>query len=111
MRGCAIRMWELNEMEPVKHLERRSESQRSGGAACECWGSLRMSSWEDEIQLNRELPALSEEMCVRVPGGVMGIEFTENKGVRGVREKFRRVGARSRIELSISDGKGVDIEE
>jgi len=37
----------------------------------------------------------------------MGIEFTENKGVRGVRGE----GARSRIELSISDGMGVDIEE
>jgi len=70
-----------------------------------------MSSWEDEIQLNRELPALSGEMCVCVPGGVMGIEITEDKSVRGVREKFRGEDARSRIELSVSDGRGVDIEE
>jgi len=41
----------------------------------------------------------------------MGIEITENKGVRGVREKFRREGVSSRIELSVSDGRGVDIEE
>jgi len=57
-------------------------------------GSLRMYSWE--------------EMCV--PGGVMGIIITENKGVRGVREKFRG-DARSRIELSVSDWRGVDIEK
>jgi len=31
----------------------------------------------------------------------MGIEITENKGVRGVREEFRGEGARSRIELSV----------
>jgi len=68
-----------------------------------------MSSWENEIQLSRELPALSREMCV--PGGIMGIEITENKSVRGVRKKFRGEGARSRIELSVSDGSGVDIEE
>jgi len=41
----------------------------------------------------------------------MGIEITENKGVRGVREKFKREGARSRIELSVSDGRRVYIEE
>jgi len=41
----------------------------------------------------------------------MGIEITKNKGVRGVWEKFRREGARSRIELSVSGGRGVDIEE
>jgi len=45
----------------------------------------------------------------------MGIEITENKGVKGVWEKFRGEGARSRIELrielSVSDGGGVDIEE
>jgi len=41
----------------------------------------------------------------------MGIEITENKGVRGVREKFRRKGARSRIELSVSDERRVDIQE
>jgi len=41
----------------------------------------------------------------------MGIEITENKDVGGVREKFRGEGARSRIELSVSDGRGVDIEE
>jgi len=41
----------------------------------------------------------------------MGIEITENKGVRGVREKIRGKGARSRIELSVSDGRGVDVEE
>jgi len=32
--GCAIHMWELNETEPVRHLE-RSESQRIGGATYE----------------------------------------------------------------------------
>jgi len=48
---------------------------------------------------------------VIVPGEVMGNKITENKVVRGVREKFREKGARSRIELSISDGRGVDIEE
>jgi len=48
---------------------------------------------------------------VCVPGGVLGIEITENKRVRGVREKFRGKGARSKIELSVSDGRGVDIEE
>jgi len=48
---------------------------------------------------------------VCVPDGVMGIEITENKGVRGVREKFTGKGARSRIELSVSDERGVDIEE
>jgi len=47
---------------------------------------------------------------VPVPGEVMGIEVTENKSVMGVREKFRGEGARSRIELSVSDGRGVDIE-
>jgi len=41
----------------------------------------------------------------------MGIEITENKGVRGVWEKFREEGVRSRIELSVSDGRGVDIEK
>jgi len=41
----------------------------------------------------------------------MGIEITENKEVRGVREKFRREGARSRVELSVSDGRRVDIKE
>jgi len=41
----------------------------------------------------------------------MGIEITENKGVRGVREKFRRECARSRNELSVSDGRRVDIEK
>jgi len=35
--GCAIRMWELNEMEPVRHLE-RSGSHRSSGAACKYLG-------------------------------------------------------------------------
>jgi len=50
-------------------------------------GSLRVSSWENEIQLNRELPALS-----------MGIEITENEGVREVREKLRETIARSRNE-------------
>jgi len=41
----------------------------------------------------------------------MGIEITKNKSVRGVREKFRGKGARSRIELSVSDGWVVDNEE
>jgi len=41
----------------------------------------------------------------------MGIEITKNKGIRGVREKFRGEGVRSSIELSVSDGRGVDIEE
>jgi len=41
----------------------------------------------------------------------MGIEITENKVVRGFRKKFRGEGVRSRIELSVSDGRGVDIEE
>jgi len=83
--GCAIHMWELSEKEPVRHLE-KSGSQR--------WSSvcmlalLRMSSWEDEIQLNRDFPALSEEMWMSQVG-VMGIEITENKGVRRVWEKFR----------------------
>jgi len=31
-------------------------------------GLLRMSIWEDEIQLNRELPGLSGEMCVSQVG-------------------------------------------
>jgi len=48
---------------------------------------------------------------VCVPGGVLSIEITENKDVRGVREKFRGEGARSRIELSVSDERGLDIEE
>jgi len=43
--------------------------------------------------------------------GVMGLEITENTGVRGVPEKFGGEGARSRIELSISDRRVVDIEE
>jgi len=30
--------------------------------------------------------------------------------VRGVREKFRGEGARSRIEMSVSDGRGINIE-
>jgi len=47
---------------------------------------------------------------VCVPSGVIGIEITENKSVRGVWEKFRGVGARSRIELCVSDGRGVDIK-
>jgi len=41
----------------------------------------------------------------------MGIEVTENNGVRRVREKFRGEEARSRMELSVSDGRRVDIEE
>jgi len=41
----------------------------------------------------------------------MDIEITENKGVRGVRKKFREEGARSRIKLNVSDERGVDIEE
>jgi len=41
----------------------------------------------------------------------MSIEVAENKGVRGVWEKFRGEGARSRMELSVSDLRGVDIEE
>jgi len=46
-------------------------------------------------------------VVVVLPGSFreIGIEITENKGVRGVREKFRREGARSRIELSVSDGR------
>jgi len=40
----------------------------------------------------------------------MGIEITKNKGVQGVQGKFRE-GAMSRIELNVSDGRGVDIEE
>jgi len=48
---------------------------------------------------------------VGVPGGVIHIEIAKNKGVRRVREKFRGKGAKSRIELSVSDGRGVDIEE
>jgi len=31
-------------------------------------GSLRMSSWEDVIQVNKELPALSEAMWVSQVG-------------------------------------------
>jgi len=41
----------------------------------------------------------------------MIIEITENKVDRGVREKFKGEGARSRIELSVSDGRRVDIKE
>jgi len=37
LESCAIRMWELNEMEPVRQLE-RSGIQRSGETACECRG-------------------------------------------------------------------------
>jgi len=48
---------------------------------------------------------------VCVPDGVMGNEITENKCVRRVWEKFRGEGARSRIELSVYDGRGIDIEE
>jgi len=33
------------------------------------------------------------------------------KGIRGVWEKFRGKGSRSRIELSVFDGRGIDIEE
>jgi len=40
---------------------------------------------------------------VRVPGVAMGIEIFENKGSG----KFREKGVRSRIELSVSDGRGV----
>jgi len=42
---------------------------------------------------------------------VTGIEVTENKGVRGVWKKFRREAVRSRIELSVSDGRGANIKE
>jgi len=48
---------------------------------------------------------------VGVPGGVIGVEITEKKDVREVREKFRGEGARSRFDLSVSDGRRVDIEE
>jgi len=41
----------------------------------------------------------------------MGIEISEDKGVWEDWEKFRGKGARLRIELSVSDGRGVDIEE
>jgi len=37
----------------------------------------------------------------------MGVEITEDKGVRGVQDK----GARPCVELSASDGRGLDIEE
>jgi len=56
--------------------------------------------WEDKIQLNRELPALTGEMCVS-----QGLKSSRNKGVRGVREKFRGEGARSRIELMFLMGR------
>jgi len=72
-------------------------------------GSLKVSSWEDEIQLNRELLALSGEMWKS--DGAMGIEIFDNKDVWGVREKFKEKGARLRIELNDSDGRGVGIEE
>jgi len=35
--GCAIHMWELNETDSLRHLE-KSGSQRNGGEACECRG-------------------------------------------------------------------------
>jgi len=54
----AIHMWRLNKQGSVRHLE-RSGSQRSGSRMC--LGIVEVSSWEDEIQLNRELPALSGE--------------------------------------------------
>jgi len=41
----------------------------------------------------------------------MDNEITENKGVKGVWEKFREEDAWSRIELSVSDGREVDTEE
>jgi len=43
---------------------------------------------------------------VGVPGGVMGIEISEDKGVRRVRDKFRSKGAGPGIEWSISVGRG-----
>jgi len=41
----------------------------------------------------------------------MVIEVTQNKGVRGVWKKFKGEDARSRIELSVSNERKVDIEE
>jgi len=42
---------------------------------------------------------------------VVGIEITDNKSVRRVREKFRGESARSKIRLSVSEGKRVNTEE
>jgi len=39
---------------------------------------------------------------VKIPGKV---EISDNKGIRGVWEKFRKKGTKSRIEMSISDGR------
>jgi len=43
--------------------------------------------------------------------GAMSIEITKNIVVGRVREKFRGEGARSRVELSVSDGRGIDRSE
>jgi len=67
-----------------------------------------MSSWEDEIQLNREQPALPGEMRVSQAGGT---KITKNKGVRGAWEKPRGKGAGSKIKLSAFDGRRADTEE
>jgi len=56
-------------------------------------GSLTVCSWKNEIQLDREIPAMCRN--VGVPGEVMSIEIFKNKGVRGVWEKFR--GKRCKI--------------
>jgi len=54
-------MWELNEMEPVRPSGEEREPEEWWSRVCMS-RSLRISSWEDEIQLKRELPALSREM-------------------------------------------------
>jgi len=40
-----------------------------------------------------------------------GNEVTEDKGFQGSSGEVQAEGARSRIELSVSDVRGVDIEE
>jgi len=41
----------------------------------------------------------------------MGIEISENKGIWKVWEKFWEKNEKLRIELNVSDGREVDIEE
>ena len=46
-----------------------------------------------------------------VPGWVVSIKVSKDKGVRGVWKDVRREGPGARIRRSASDGRGVEVKE
>jgi len=59
--GYAIHMWRLNEPGASKTSGEEQEPEEWWSRVCVS-GLLRVYNWEDEILLNREIPALSKEM-------------------------------------------------